>query len=72
MAQTILSIAKLLPDLLTYLTFCKEFARVDSKCGMTGICCSSTPGMDICGTSYSQRSLESSDPFRGGVGRLKA
>lgn len=56
---------------LSRLTLCKEFARADSKRGMTGICCSSTPGMDICGTSYSQRSLESSDLFRGGVGRLK-
>lgn len=53
------------------LTLCKDFARADSKRGMTGICCSSTPGMDICGTSYSQGSLKSSDPFRGGVGRLK-
>lgn len=70
MAQTILSIAKMLQPLLSCRTLRKEFARADSKRGMTGICCSSTPGMDICGMSYSQRGLESSDPFRG-VGRLK-
>lgn len=57
--------------LLSRLTLCKVLARADSRRGMTGICCSSAPGMDICGTSYSQSSLESSDPFRGGVGRLK-
>lgn len=35
------------------LKLCKEFARADSRCGMTGICWSSTPAMDI-------------DPLRGG------
>lgn len=71
MAQTISPTTASSQHLAFCLTLRKEFARADSKCGMTGICCSSAPGMDTCGTSYSQRSLESSDPFPAGVERWK-
>lgn len=54
-----------------FLTLCKEFAKTDSRFGISGICPSSIPGMDISGTSYSQIRLELVDPFRADSGSSK-
>lgn len=59
-----------LKNKLSFLTLRKEFAKTDSRFGISGICLSSTPRMDISGSLHSQTRLEPFDPLWG-VGSSK-